>query len=151
MRWRGLAAALALVCAAALGLASLCADVRDAPGTDPTQGAEGQGAPERPVAEEVDRTLGDLGVSPQRSERVSERSVAREAGELLEERRARGDCVLARSGYLDLFGRTWGCVLQGNGWVEICLVSGTGADEGCVVVSWLMSAADVAGRVGEAA
>ena len=40
---------------------------------------------------------------------------------------------------------------SGKRWVEICLVSGTGADEGCVVVSWLMSAADVAGRVGEAA
>jgi len=34
----------------------------------------------------------------------------------------RGDCVLAHADYLDLMGRTWGCVVQGEGWVEICLV-----------------------------
>lgn len=32
------------------------------------------------------------------------------------------DCALARHGYLDLGGRVWSCVVQGDGWSEVCLV-----------------------------
>lgn len=31
-------------------------------------------------------------------------------------------CVLAQSGYLDLLGNTWGCVIEGDGWVDVCVV-----------------------------
>ena len=41
---------------------------------------------------------------------------------VLDEYAARGDCVVARSGWLDLLGRTWGCVIQGEGWVDVCVV-----------------------------
>lgn len=34
----------------------------------------------------------------------------------------RGSCVLVRSGYLDLSGRVWGMVVEGAGWVEVCVV-----------------------------
>ena len=44
--------------------------------------------------------------------------------------RDRGDCVLASSGYLDLFGSVWGCVVEGDGWADVCLV--VQADEGRV-------------------
>ena len=32
-------------------------------------------------------------------------------------------CVLAQAGYLDLVGATWGCVVQGGAWVDVCVVS----------------------------
>lgn len=34
-----------------------------------------------------------------------------------------GDCALAYAGYLDLMGSVWSCVVVGDGWSEICLVS----------------------------
>lgn len=40
--------------------------------------------------------------------------------------RDEGTCVLAHAGYLDLLGMVWGCVVQGDGWVDICTVSQTG-------------------------
>ena len=35
--------------------------------------------------------------------------------------------VLVRSGYLDVTGKVWGCVVEGDGWVDVCeLVSAAG-------------------------
>lgn len=31
-------------------------------------------------------------------------------------------CLLRRAGYLDLFGEVWGCLVQGPGWVDLCVV-----------------------------
>ena len=45
------------------------------------------------------------------------------AVELLTSYRDAQDCVLARSGYLDLFGSVWGCVVRGGDWVDVCVVS----------------------------
>lgn len=53
-----------------------------------------------------------------------------------------GGCVVARDGYLDLAGKTWGCVVQGEGWVEICLVQES-AEGGSERVVWRMDASDV--------
>ncbi len=39
---------------------------------------------------------------------------------------------LVRSGYLDLLGNVWGCVVQGDGWVEICIIRAQ-EDGGCNV------------------
>ncbi len=66
--------------------------------------------------------------------------------EVLEKLRSRGDCVLAGAGYLDLTGRTWGCVAQGAGWVEICVVREGADGGGCSVASWRMDAGDVDAR-----
>lgn len=42
-------------------------------------------------------------------------------------RSAEGPVVLARSGYLDLLSNVWSCVVQGAGWVDVCVVSNTSA------------------------
>ena len=62
---------------------------------------------------------------------------------LLEERREKGDCVVSRAGYLDLFGGAWGCVLQGGDWAEILIVSESAAGGGCDVVISRMSAEEL--------
>ncbi len=74
----------------------------------------------------------------------SELDLEEEASDLLEEYRQRGDCVVAQYGYLDLLGGTWGCVMQGEGWVEICLVQRGAGDARSDVVVWHMDAEDVA-------
>ena len=51
------------------------------------------------------------------------------ATRLLRAYRDAGGCVLARSGYLDLTGSAWGCVVQGDGWTDVCVVCAT-AEEG---------------------
>ena len=39
--------------------------------------------------------------------------------------------VLVHAGYLDLFCNVWGCLVQGDGWVEVDVVQGK--DDGCEV------------------
>lgn len=51
-----------------------------------------------------------------------EGEVEQVAARLLCAYRDRGDCVLASSGYLDLFGSVWSCVVEGDGWADVCLV-----------------------------
>ena len=48
--------------------------------------------------------------------------VASAAAEL-ERYRSLENVVLVRAGWLDLLGNTWGCVVSGPGWVELCVVS----------------------------
>lgn len=31
-------------------------------------------------------------------------------------------CLVRQAGYLDLFGEVWGCVFEGPGWVDLCVV-----------------------------
>lgn len=58
------------------------------------------------------------------------RGVPEVAGALLGGYREQGCCVLVSAGYADLFGRVWTCVVQGDGWVDVCELSAT-ADGGC--------------------
>lgn len=99
-----------------------------APGVD--EGASGMGAAV-PAGAEV-------------TEYESGRSVVDEGAGVLERYEARGDCVLAHAGYIDLSGRAWACIVRGGGWVEICVVR-EGPSGGCSVTSWHMDAGDVAG------
>lgn len=69
------------------------------------------------------------------------------AAGVVEEYRSRRDCVVARAGYLDLLGKTWGCVMQGEGWVEICVVGEH--EDGCTVWVTRMDAAEVGSLVGQ--
>ena len=78
--------------------------------------------------------------------RESSREVADEAACVLEGFRAQGDCVLTRSGYLDLSGRVWGCVVQGAGWSEVCVVSSS--ESGSEVIVFRMDADDVCAELG---
>ena len=45
------------------------------------------------------------------------------ASEVLKGYKEEGDCVLCRAGYVDLFQNVWSCVVQGPGWVDVCVVS----------------------------
>ncbi len=49
-------------------------------------------------------------------------SVEQVATHLLSSYQERGDCVLASSGYVDLLGSAWSCVVQGGDWVDVCTV-----------------------------
>jgi hypothetical protein len=71
-----------------------------------------------------DETLPVVGVTS-----ASDVSVRSEAGEveqvatrLLTSYRDQRDCVLAEAGYLDLLGSVWGCVVQGDQWVDVCVI-----------------------------
>ena len=97
-------------------------------------------------------SLGDEGVSEyaldllegaEVAQRRSERALVDEGERVLEGYRLRGDCIVARAGYLDLSGKVWGCVVQGAGWVELCVIR-EGDEGGSEVVSWHMDADDVA-------
>lgn len=44
------------------------------------------------------------------------------AAQVLEDYRDRGDCLLRQAGYLDLLGKTWGCVIEGPEWVDIVVL-----------------------------
>lgn len=80
----------------------------------------------------------DLGFS----RRESALPLEEEATRVLGRRRQEGNCVVARSGYLDLSGRVWGCVLQGDGWSEVIVVL-EGDGDGCDVLSCRMDAREV--------
>ena len=86
-----------------------------------------------PVSDEV-RALLDGLPADARTEYASGLAVEEQAEAILDEYQARGDCVVARSGWLDLFGKTWSCVIQGEGWVDICVVQDSGDDRSDVGV-----------------
>lgn len=99
-------------------------------------------------AEEAARSLGGaegetasgvLGSAEERSYE-SPLSLEGEGARLVEEYGARGDCVMAQAGYLDLSGSVWGCVMQGGGWVDICVVRDVEGGKGSCVVVWHMDA-----------
>lgn len=73
--------------------------------------------------------------------------VAEVAADVVREYCSRGDCVVARAGCLDLLGRTWGCVMQGAGWVELCVVREVD-DGGCVVSVARIEASEVRALMG---
>ena len=65
----------------------------------------------------------------------SERPLTEEAQTILVGYRQRKDCVLVRAGYVDLVGQAWSCVIQGDGWVDICVVRETDVGRSKVSVS----------------
>ncbi len=136
-RWALPAVALLV---AACGVAALVGEGRPA--------EDGTGAEDLtpPWSDEVDGVLEEKGVPFRRTGFRSDRDVREEASELLADRREEGDCVLMRAGYLDLFGGTWGCVLQGVDWVEICLGGEEG--DGCGGGVWRMDVDDAVRELG---
>ena len=65
----------------------------------------------------------------------SERPLTEEAQTILVGYRQRKDRVLVRAGYVDLVGQAWSCVIQGDGWVDICVVRETDVGSSKVSVS----------------
>ena len=127
LRRRAVIGAMALaLLAAAVGVAGRVGDEGSAGGkTSESSPAPAVGSllAEAPVDDEVRGLVAamDSGAVGQTG-RLSELPAAEEAGRVLDEYAAGGDCVVARSGWLDLLGRTWGCVIQGEGWVDVCVV-----------------------------
>lgn len=118
----------------------------DAPATGTSAGAVGTGeagggksAPSAGAAE------ADGGDARQPSDAAG---VPEAAADLVREYEQRGDCVLVRSGYLDLSGRVWSMVVEGSGWVDVCIVQSSGDGTGKAKVMH-MDAAEWAASLGE--
>lgn len=126
-----------------------CADVAPewaAPGTSgdvpgATGGVGDAGVPSRPAPDEgpvvagrvVARDVGSVhvGCEPEEAARG-----------VLSSYRDRGDCLLAWSGELGLLGGAWGCVVHGDGWADVCVVSGSGDGADVVVCRMVPPAGD---------
>ncbi|MBM6774270.1 hypothetical protein [Olsenella profusa] len=147
MRRRPLPVAAVLACSVGLALLLALAVIGlGASGTGPP--ADTSPRAEASHEEDTALTVGELVSSSGVRRRESELGVTEEAAHVLEERRAAGDCVVTWSGYLDLAGRTWGCVLQGSGWVELAVVREGPGGDGSEVVTLVMDEEDVEARVG---
>lgn len=85
--------------------------------TSPGEAIEG-----KPVSLSGDAAAGeeDAGMA------TAANGVPEAATELACQYEQRGDCVLVRSGYLDLSGRVWSMVVEGSGWVDVCIVQSVG-------------------------
>lgn len=57
----------------------------------------------------------------------TKKSLQQAGEELLDLYKEKEHSVPVFSGYLDVLGKTWGCIFQGNGWTDICLVTDTDA------------------------
>ena len=139
-RGRGVAAAVLLVLCAALSLAALWAGGRRETSRELEEVVEGSlDALGEDEASEVALNLLD---GARQTRRESELSLVEEGEKVLEGFRLRGDCIVAQAGYLDLSGKTWACVIQGAGWVELCVIR-EGDGGGSEVTSWRMDVDDV--------
>lgn len=146
MRVRMSPAATALACAAGLALLVLPALLWDGSGDPPLSPGLAPEA-EGPSTGGATSLAGEVASVSGVQLLESELDVGEAAARVLGERRDAGGCVVARSGYLDLSGRTWGCVLQGSDWVEVVVVRGDAGGDGCEVVTMRMDAEDVASSV----
>ena len=79
------------------------------------------------AAAQLERLAEGAGTSVQQE--ASDEEVDTVARSLLGRYRDEGTCLLMSAGYLDLMGRVWGCVVEGPGWVDVCVVE-KGADAG---------------------
>ena len=66
------------------------------------------------------------------------------ASQLLGEYSQDSACALAQSGYLDLQGHVWGCVVTGGGWADICIVRQDASGEAAQVYCWRIDQGSVA-------
>ncbi len=48
------------------------------------------------------------------------------ASDLMKEYQNRSDCVLLEARYLDLLGSVWGFSVEGQGWVDVCIMRDAG-------------------------
>lgn len=155
-----LAVAAALVAALVAALGSEGAGPA-AGGDGPGAGAASQGGAPGPAGDEAGATEGggDAGgpsrPAPDEGPVVAGKVVGRDVGSVhvgcgpeeaargvLSSYRDRGDCLLAWSGELGLLGGAWGCVVHGDGWADVCVVSGSGGGADVVVCRMVPPAGD---------
>lgn len=130
-RCRELTRPALVITTAVLTLFCVCAQYcaraeRDAP-------VNPQGTEERTPVDEVEHTEELLRVMDDGDVTTYETSteLPATASDLVCEYRDERDCVVRSAGYLDLQGNAWSCLMEGPGWVDLCLV--IQQDEGCVV------------------
>ena len=88
--------------------------------------------------------LADLVATGGLESRVQEGGVEEVATSVLSSYRDQGDCVLASTGYLDLYGSVWSCVVRGSRWADVCIVSAGEDDSVCQVIVMRMNEDEVA-------
>lgn len=117
---------IVLVAMCAVVAAILCAPRAREPDEDVATTDEGDPAQ---VADgwwnTLDERVGDM------REYRRDADVASAACELVVRYRDEETCLVRSAGYLDLTGDAWGCVMEGPGWVDVCVVFGR--DGGSVV------------------
>ncbi len=59
-------------------------------------------------------------------QRDSKETIQDEAQSVLESYQQRADCVLVYSGYMDLAGNVWSCLVNGGNWSELVTISNQG-------------------------
>ncbi len=59
-------------------------------------------------------------------QRDSKETIQDEAQSVLESYQQRADCVLVYSGYIDLAGNVWSCLVNGGNWSELVTISDQG-------------------------
>lgn len=59
-------------------------------------------------------------------QRDSKETIQDEAQSVLESYQQRSDCVLVYSGYIDLSGNVWSCLVNGGNWSELVIISDQG-------------------------
>lgn len=80
-----------------------------------------------PVEEALPQGDGDIHVTTyETSEELPDA-----AAELVSRYEEANDCLVRSAGYLDMFGNVWSCLMEGPGWVDLCLVSQ--GEDACVV------------------
>ncbi len=92
------------------------------------EGGEGQDAAVTEGSAPFDVRLSAAGTYAYKTAKPLERS----ASLLVCQYRDLGTCLVLHAGYIDLLGNVWGCVVEGPGWVDVCVVSGE-SDDGSVV------------------
>lgn len=59
-------------------------------------------------------------------QRDSKETIQDEAQSVLKSYQKRSDCVLVYSGYMDLAGNVWSCLVNGGNWSELVIISDQG-------------------------
>lgn len=117
-------------------------------------GCSGAAAGSGEVASPIEGTdapvLGDaLAAGIWTSQRLRAQDLQEGVALVLRGYRDRGDCALAQAGVLDLTGRIWGCVVQGDQWVDVCVVSEPQDHEGCELAVLHLTAQEAQDMLGE--
>ena len=96
--------------------------------------AKGHGVSNDPTAGDEAVAGNDAGDERMRlSTYESHKGMEATSRELVYRYRDEADCLLRQAGYLDLLGGVWGCVVEGPGWVDVCVVREQEQDERCMV------------------
>ena len=116
-----------------------------------TQDVTGEAGVSSSVAEAFAQLTGPVGDDGcAKAEVTLAENVPDAAADLLRAYRRRRDCLPAQCGYLDLYGEAWGCVIQGDGWVDVCVVRGEQEGQKSVLTVVRMDGAAWAMEVGTA-